>query len=109
MLQPETVNEKVIWWRLTIGARLEDKKLSMSEYFILLFKLCPGYCRYLCIPLCVYYVWIICLNTSFKNLEVSLKSSTHESFCSQWKVTEELEKVKQEMEEKGSSMTDGGE
>lgn len=25
-----------------------------------------------------------------------------------WKVTEELEKVKQEMEEKGSSMTDGG-
>lgn len=38
----------------------------------------------------------------------SLESSTHESFCSQWKVTEELEKVKQEMEEKGSSMTDGG-
>ena len=45
---------------------------------------------------------------SFKNLEVSLKSSVHENFCFQWKVTEELEKVKQEMEEKGSSMTDGG-
>lgn len=44
LLQPETVNEKVIWGRLTIGARLEDKKLSMSAYFILLFKLCPGYC-----------------------------------------------------------------
>lgn len=30
------------------------------------------------------------------------------TFFFQWKVTEELEKVKQEMEEKGSSMTDGG-
>lgn len=31
------------------------------------------------------------------------------TFFFQLKVTEELEKVKQEMEEKGSSMTDGGE
>lgn len=49
------------------------------------------------------------LNTSFNNFESLLKSRAHENFFFQLKVTEELEKVKQEMEEKGSSMTDGGE
>lgn len=51
----------------------------------------------------MYYIWI-----NFKNSESLLKSNVHENFFFQWKVTEELEKVKQEMEEKGSSMTDGG-
>lgn len=42
-------------------------------------------------------------------LESLLKFKSLENFFFQLKVTEELEKVKQEMEEKGSSMTDGGE
>lgn len=45
---------------------------------------------------------------SFKIFESLLKLRTYHETCFQWKVTEELEKVKQEMEEKGSSMTDGG-
>lgn len=51
------------------------------------------------------------LNTSFHDFESLLKSRACENFFFffQLKVTEELEKVKQEMEEKGSSMTDGGE
>lgn len=51
---------------------------------------------------------LVFVNVAFKRFQGSLKFSIHRIFF-QWKVTEELEKVKQEMEEKGSSMTDGSE